>query len=58
VVVAASITIYPGGGRLCLSACPGDGKVKKIAVHPLRIISGTALKKWQAYFNGRQQAHI
>ena len=40
---AAGIPIYPGGGRLCLSACPGDGEVKKIAAHPLRIISGTAL---------------
>ena len=32
-----------GGGRLCLSACPGDGKVKKLPSIPLRIISGTAL---------------
>ena len=29
--------------RLCLSACPGDGQVKKIVATPLRIISGTAL---------------
>ena len=41
-VGAAGIPIYPGGGRLCLSGCPGDGEVKKIAVPP-RIISGTAL---------------
>ena len=26
---AAGIPIYPGGGRLCLSTCPGDGRVKK-----------------------------
>ena len=25
------IPIYPGGRRLCLSDCPGDGEVKKIA---------------------------
>ena len=34
--------IYPGGARLCLSACPGMHKSKKIAA-PLRISSGTAL---------------
>jgi len=46
VVGAAGIPIYPGGGRLCLSACPGMEKSKKIATHPpLRIISGMALKK-------------
>ena len=33
-VGAAGIPIYPKGGRLCLSACPGDGGVKKIAAHP------------------------
>jgi len=30
---AAGIPIYPGGGRLCLSACLGGGEVKKIAAH-------------------------
>jgi len=29
VVGAAGILIYPAGGRLCLSACPDDGEVKK-----------------------------
>jgi len=33
-VGAAGIQLYHGGGRLCLSACPGDGEVKKIAAHP------------------------
>ena len=42
-VGAAGIPIYPKGGRLCLSACPGDGKVKKLPSIPLRIISVTAL---------------
>ena len=41
---AAGIPIYPGGGRLCLSACPGDGEVKKKLPLPTRIISGTALR--------------
>ena len=41
---AAGLPIYPGGGRLCLSACPGDGGVKKNCRPPPRIISGTALK--------------
>ena len=40
---AAGIPIYPEGARLCLSACPGNGQVKKIVATPLRIISGTAL---------------
>ena len=37
-----SIPIYPGGGRLCLSACLGDEGVEKNC-RPLKIISGTAL---------------
>ena len=41
-VGAAGIPIYPEGGRLCLSACPGDGEVKKNSA-PQRIISGTVL---------------
>jgi len=44
-VGTAGIPIYPGGGRLFLSACPGDGGgVKKNFRPPPRIISGTALK--------------
>jgi len=38
---------------LCLSACPGDGEVKKIAAHPLRIISGTALNSPVALYRLR-----
>ena len=34
VVGAAGIPIYPEGGRLCLSACPGDGEVKKALPPP------------------------
>jgi len=41
---AVVISIYPGGGRLHLSSCPGEGGVeKKSPPTPLRIISGTAL---------------
>jgi len=45
VVGAADIPIYPGGGRLCFSACPGDGEVKKNCrpPSPEYKISGTAL---------------
>ena len=44
-VGAAGIPIYPGGGRLCLAACPGDGEVKKNChPPPVGIIAGTVLR--------------
>ena len=52
VVGAAQLVcrIYPGGARLCLSACPGMDKSKKIAAPPLRISFGTgsAALPWTA----------
>jgi len=50
VVGAGGIPIYPGGERLCLSACPVDGEVKKNCRTPLRITSGTALKNCSICF--------